>query len=100
MADLILALIFLFPVYIVLIWTYFHPEESMIFGNRWWYKDEPEFSEEAIRFTKFVSIIGIYVLTLILASKIFEGIVILILGLGLFIYIIFVGYKMLMKYIE
>ncbi|WP_211279016.1 hypothetical protein [Sutcliffiella halmapala] len=49
MADTILTIILLLPVYGVLIWTFFHPEESMLLGNRWMYKGEPEFSEDAIR---------------------------------------------------
>ncbi|WHT49072.1 hypothetical protein QNH10_05215 [Sporosarcina thermotolerans] len=34
-------------------------------GKRWMYKEQPEVSDEAIKFTKILSIIGIVVLTLI-----------------------------------
>ncbi|TJY44553.1 hypothetical protein E5161_00360 [Cohnella pontilimi] len=54
------------PLYAVLVWSYFEPEESLLWGKRWMYKEEPELTEGAIRYTKIASLISIIVLTLIL----------------------------------
>lgn len=53
------------PLCAVLIWSYFYPEESMLFGKRWMYKGEPELSEGAIRYTKVASLISLIVIALI-----------------------------------
>lgn len=65
LADIILLFIIMLPIYAVLIWTYFDPEESLLWGKRWMYEEEPELSEEAIRFAKIASIVGIVALTII-----------------------------------
>jgi len=57
------------PLYAVLIWTYLFPEESLLWGRRWMYKEEPELSEGAIRYAKIASIIGIIFITIILISS-------------------------------
>lgn len=49
MADFLLMFILVIPIYGVLIWSYFDPEESLLWGKRWIYKEEPEISEGAIR---------------------------------------------------
>ncbi|WP_205439692.1 hypothetical protein [Peribacillus alkalitolerans] len=54
--NVIISMIIMIPIYGVLLWTYFYPEESYLFGNRWMYKEEPEISRTAIRYAKFVSI--------------------------------------------
>ncbi|WP_240035271.1 hypothetical protein [Neobacillus notoginsengisoli] len=54
------------PLYATLIWTYFYPEESMLWGKRWLYKEEPEISEDAIRYTKTASLVSLVVLTILL----------------------------------
>ncbi|WP_205672174.1 hypothetical protein [Ammoniphilus sp. YIM 78166] len=94
MAGIIIAVILLLPIYGVLIWSYFYPEESMLFfGKRWMYKEEPELSEDAISYTKFVSIIAIFIVTIILVSFIFDNpLVRLLLVLGL---VSFIGYKLI-----
>ncbi|MFE8697593.1 hypothetical protein ACFYKT_14720 [Cytobacillus sp. FJAT-53684] len=72
MAEIIITVILMIPLYAVLIWTYFYPEESLLFGKRWMYNEEPEISKAAIRYTKFVSIIAIVGLPIFLLSFIFE----------------------------
>ncbi|WP_254178472.1 hypothetical protein [Cytobacillus oceanisediminis] len=52
MADFLLMFILVIPIYGVLIWSYFDPEENLLRGKRWMYKEEPEISEGAIRYTK------------------------------------------------
>ncbi|WP_185806787.1 hypothetical protein [Bacillus sp. HMF5848] len=90
MAELFLMIIFLGPIYGVLIWTYFHPEESMLLGQRWQYKEEPEFSEAAIKYTKFGSIIALFIITMIFVVTVFNNYLVnLMIFLGLIIYIIF-----------
>jgi hypothetical protein len=50
------TVILIIPVYGVLLWTYLDPEESILFGKRWMYKEEPEVSDAAIRYAKFASL--------------------------------------------
>jgi hypothetical protein len=50
------TVVIMIPIYGFLIWTYYYPEESMFFGKRWMYKEEPELSSTAIRYTKFAAI--------------------------------------------
>ncbi|MEW8971183.1 MAG: hypothetical protein AB2411_11180 [Mesobacillus sp.] len=50
------TLVMLIPIYGLLIWTYLCPEESILFGSRWMYREEPEISRKAIRYTRFISI--------------------------------------------
>lgn len=47
-----IRIVFMIPMYGVLIWTYFCPEDSLLWGKRWMYKEEPEISNSAIRFAK------------------------------------------------
>ena len=72
--DAILGIIFLviftFPIFGILIWSYLMPEDSILWGRRWMYKEEPEITEEAIRFRKISSLIGIFVIGLILIVSI------------------------------
>jgi uncharacterized membrane protein len=60
------------PLYGLLIWTYFSPEESMLLGKRWMYKEEPEISSAAIRYTKFASMTAMIGLPIVVISFIFE----------------------------
>ncbi|MGN7298659.1 hypothetical protein [Ferdinandcohnia sp. SAFN-114] len=101
MAEVILCLILMIPLYAVLIWTYFNPEESMLFGQRWMYKGEPEFSEHAIRYTKFMARVGILLITMVFVLFIIDHIIIrLIIILGFISYVIIGGYRLLQKYLE
>ncbi|WML48513.1 hypothetical protein RCG23_25385 [Neobacillus sp. PS3-34] len=63
MGDVILNLILVIPLYAVLIWSYFYPEESILWGKRWMYKDEPEVSDGAIRYIKVASLVSAIVIT-------------------------------------
>lgn len=95
------ALLIMLPLYAVLIWSYFYPVESMLFGERWLYKDEPEFSDIAIGYTKLISIIGIFILTMILVSLIFNHFLIsLLLVLGLLSFVLFGVLKLRSKLLE
>jgi len=62
-----IILIFI-PLYGVLLYSYFYPEESFLWGRRWMYSEDPEPSEEAIKFFKIKSIIGIVFITFILVA--------------------------------
>ncbi|MCC3356031.1 hypothetical protein [Bacillus sp. REN16] len=101
MADVILFFILMIPLYAVLIWTYFYPEESMLFGQRWMYKEDPEFSDDAIRYTKFGAIVGISLITMVFALSIIDHFVIrLLIILGFVSFVIIGGYRVLKKYLE
>ncbi|MBT2686837.1 hypothetical protein J7I93_01430 [Bacillus sp. ISL-47] len=74
MAELILVFILFIPVYGVLLWSYFDPEESMLWGKRWMYEEEPEISEGAIRYTKMMSLVVMAVITLVFVILFFTRI--------------------------
>ncbi len=38
MFDTIVVIILAMPLYVVLIWSYFYPQESLLWGKRWMYK--------------------------------------------------------------
>ena len=88
-SGIILTTIFVIPVYVLLIWTYFCPEESLLLRRKWMYKDEPEFSIEVIRYTKFTSMTAMIGLLIILISLFFEmyvlGLVVIVFLLTLII---------------
>ncbi|MEH7385304.1 hypothetical protein V7147_07845 [Bacillus sp. JJ1521] len=101
MADVIISFIFMIPLYAVLIWTYFYPEESMLLGQRWRYKEDPEFSDAAIRYTKFGSIVGVFLITMMFAFYVIDHFVIrLLIILGFVSFVIIGGYRVLKKYLE
>ena len=66
MIESVMALILSIPLYAIFIWTYFNPEDSLLWGERWKYREEPELSDEAIKSMKVRSIVGLVVVTLCL----------------------------------
>ncbi|MFA9556810.1 hypothetical protein ACERII_05880 [Evansella sp. AB-rgal1] len=96
--EIIAAIVIMLPLYAALIWTYLFPEESMLFGNRWMYRDRPEFSERAIRFTKFGASTGLIFLPIALISIIFDSnFIILLMFLGFYVYLCFGLYRLFTK---
>ncbi|SFD79257.1 hypothetical protein SAMN05216378_1446 [Paenibacillus catalpae] len=59
-------IIFMLPIYVVLIWSYFEPRESLMWGRRWMYDEEPELSGKAIRYTKIATLVSIIFITLLI----------------------------------
>ena len=59
-----LILLLLIP-YVVIIWTYFNPKESLLWGRRGIYKEEPEINESAINNIKAKALITIVVYPII-----------------------------------
>lgn len=51
--------------YGVTIWTYINPKESLLWGRRGLYKEEPEITEHAIENTKKKALITIIILPII-----------------------------------
>lgn len=72
LGEIFIGFILLIPIYGVLIWSYFCPEESLLWGKRWMYKEEPEISQGAIRYTKVASLVSVIVLTLIFVILIYN----------------------------
>ncbi|WP_185150656.1 hypothetical protein [Cytobacillus dafuensis] len=72
MAETILIIILMIPIYGLVTWSYFYPEESLLFGKRWMYKEEPELSNEVIRYTKFASMIVMIGLPIFVIGFIFD----------------------------
>ncbi|GEN84872.1 hypothetical protein SLU01_31840 [Sporosarcina luteola] len=62
MAELIFFFIICIPVFLILIWQIYNPEDAVLWGKRWMYKEQPEVSDEAIKYTKIMSIIALIVL--------------------------------------
>jgi len=70
--TIVLSIVFIIPMYGILIWSYFCPEESLLWGKRWMYKEEPELSDGAIRYMKVTSLIAIVIVTIIFGILIFR----------------------------
>ncbi|WP_180968280.1 hypothetical protein [Cytobacillus massiliigabonensis] len=68
MAETILAVIFMIPLYGLFLWSYYYPEDSLLAGKRWMYTEEPEISKAAIRYTKFSSMTAMVGLPIIIIS--------------------------------
>ncbi|WP_163971079.1 hypothetical protein [Oceanobacillus halotolerans] len=98
LGDRILLTFMLILLYAVSIWSYLYPRESMLFLQRWRYKEEPEFTDTAIRLTKFSSMLVMILITIILISS-FVGnpFIKLLLFLGFFAYIIIGVFRLLPK---
>lgn len=58
MSEKIIFFILSIPLFAAFIWAFLDPRESMLFGKRWMYNEEPEPSEDAIIFTQFTAVIG------------------------------------------
>ena len=72
MAEKILFFILMMPIYGLVIWSYFYPEESLLFGKSWMYKEEPQLSNKVIRYTKFASMVVMIGLPIVVISFIFD----------------------------
>ncbi|WP_190279462.1 hypothetical protein [Ornithinibacillus gellani] len=71
---IVMTILFI-PLYGIFIWSYVAPEQSILFGKRWMFKHDPEPSETAIRYTKFMSLIAMISFPLfIIGSFIHKGI--------------------------
>ncbi|MFS0673533.1 hypothetical protein [Ornithinibacillus sp. 179-J 7C1 HS] len=68
LSSIIIFIIMLIPLYATLIWTYIEPEESLLFGKRWMYKEDPVPSTKAIRYTKFSSMTVMIGLPIVIIS--------------------------------
>lgn len=79
----------LLPLYIISIWTYFHPREGLFLGQRWKYKEEPSFSEEGLYFTRFASVIVMFFTTIFLVGALLNSQYAFMVTIGLFLYIIY-----------
>ena len=79
----------LLPFYIISIWTYFHPREGLLLGQKWKYEEEPSFTEEVLWFTRFASVIVMFFTTIILVGTLLNSQYVIIVTIGLFLYIIY-----------
>jgi hypothetical protein len=71
-ATIFFTVVIMVPIYALLIWTYYEPEESILFGSRWMYKEEPEISSKAVRYTRFVSVTSMIAIPFAVVSLILE----------------------------
>ncbi len=73
----------------------------MLFGQRWMYKDEPEYSETAIRYTKFAASAAVFGITMFLSFFIIENYLIrLVIILGFLFYVFYGVYKLIQQYLD
>ena len=63
---MVLMILLFLPMYGVLIWTYKDPKESLLWGKRSMFKEEPELTEAAIQNTKKMAVYGLIFLTFML----------------------------------
>ncbi|MCM3712370.1 hypothetical protein [Sporosarcina luteola] len=70
MAEAIFMFILFVPIGVL---TFLAPREMMLLGKRWQYDSEPEFSKEAILYTKITSAFVVGVFTLILVISIINA---------------------------
>ena len=94
--EIIGTVIFLLPVYAILIWSYLEPEKSKFMGRRWMYKEEPEASPKAIRYTKFAAMTAMIGIPFILLSFYTDNMLRFIPLIFIFI-IVFGGLKILLS---
>lgn len=99
LAENIISIILLIPVYVLLVFSYLYPEESFMLGKRWQFSEEPHASEMAIQFIKYSSEFVLAVLTTIILLVLFSNVIIrLVFFAVLMLYIITRGIQlMLMK---
>jgi hypothetical protein len=67
MAEAIFVFILFVP---ICIWTLLCPKESILFGRRWQYTEEPELSKESILMARIGAVVGILFCTVFLISRI------------------------------
>ncbi|UII55875.1 hypothetical protein LS684_20005 [Cytobacillus spongiae] len=60
------------PIFGFALWTLYFPEESILLGRRWMYKEKPEISKAAIQYTKFAALITMAFYPFLAISIIFE----------------------------
>ncbi len=65
-AGKIIMFILAIPIYAILIWTIIDTRESLLLGKRWMYNEEPELSDEYIRYTKIVTVVFMIIITMFL----------------------------------
>ena len=56
---MVASILLLLILYGIIIWTYFYPKESLLWGRRGIYKEEPEITESAINNIKAKALITI-----------------------------------------
>ena len=60
------SILLFIPLYVIMIWQFFNPKDSILWGRRWMYKEEPDITEKAIKHAKVTSVFGIVFLTIVL----------------------------------
>ncbi|MFB9974093.1 hypothetical protein FPQ10_08975 [Allobacillus sp. SKP2-8] len=63
---LFIIIVLSIPVYGVGIWSYYEPEESFFFLNRWRYKEVPELSDIQIKLIRIGNIIFLILWTIVI----------------------------------
>ena len=64
MLDIIALLFLMIPIYALLLWIYFDPVNSLLFGQRWMFKEEPKVSDCYVQYSKIASLVCLIVITL------------------------------------
>ncbi|WP_198317418.1 hypothetical protein [Cytobacillus praedii] len=72
MAETIIFVIFLIPLYGIMLWTYYFPEDCILAGKRRMYTEEPEISKAAIRYTKSAAMTTMVGLPVVIISFILK----------------------------
>ncbi|WP_042470346.1 hypothetical protein [Bacillus ndiopicus] len=63
MTTVIVFFILSIPIYFLMFRSYKNPKESILWGRRWTFKEQPEVSEAAVNYVKITSLFGIIVIS-------------------------------------
>lgn len=66
--EIVIALIFIIPIFAFFIWTYHFPEDSFLFGKRRRHQEEPEVSSKVVFYMKFTSIVAMIATPILIFS--------------------------------
>ncbi|WP_010098783.1 hypothetical protein [Ornithinibacillus scapharcae] len=94
-AQIIVMVIFMIPLYGILIWTYLEPDESLLLGKRWMYKEDPEPSHQAIAYTRFISMTTMVGLPIVFISLLLDVGILKLIPVVFFAILIIGGMKIL-----
>ncbi|WP_397538954.1 hypothetical protein [Rummeliibacillus pycnus] len=63
---LFISIVFSIPIYLFGIWSFYDPEESYFYFDKWRYKETPELSEIQIKLIKIGSVFAMIMWTIFL----------------------------------
>jgi hypothetical protein len=56
MGDIYIVFVLFIPIFGMLFWSYHYPEDSLLWGKRWMFKEEPELTDIILLYTSHLVI--------------------------------------------